>query len=649
MVLRKDQLEVSLNEEKKLIESGKLREDNPLDLSEGFQTLCEGCRRGDLKLCQEMISEGVNINARDQFDYTPLILASLCGHYEVVQLLLESGALCERDTFQGERTLYNALNDRIRNLLLEYDYSKSTDPLQPLAAHITSLLGREEPQTADIFVSTSDGAFHLHKFLLSARSPYFQRKLASAPESTQWKLPTTIPPQAFEIAIRYLYLAELPRDLGGGAGTGFTDSEVLAGIDKISRHLEIQSLFDGILENSDRRLARQRRTMELEQGRDQLESWFKQNILKYKIEIETSKVDEVKWDRDNGIFADVLLRADEDIDGESEDGPKESGTPPVRSTEGPLNGIPVGPQVMASRSPSPVGKPRKSMLFPAHRAMLIRSEYFLAMFSSPFREAQKTKYLQIITVDCSPEVLEIVLTFLYTEKADFSLDYAIDVLFAADLLFIEKLKAKAAVVISTLGNGTMPQIFNSGQDPKPEEEEINIYDVIHAGWLTRVQRLEEFGARYIAYHLEDYIDEEEFAELIRESAKRIQKRQETDSIEIIDDIRYYLSERFRLRFEDSGIEEMMDENDNDNVQAQEGDPNLNPASEKPTPEDEAVDMSQTPQQQQQQQPPEEHLLSGVIRTLQGDIVDDEFASDAVNYQHLLGKIDALLDKLKLDA
>ena len=29
--------------------------------------------------------------------------ASLCGHYEVVQLLLESGALCERDTFQGER------------------------------------------------------------------------------------------------------------------------------------------------------------------------------------------------------------------------------------------------------------------------------------------------------------------------------------------------------------------------------------------------------------------------------------------------------------------------------------------------------------------------------------------------------------------
>lgn len=74
MLLRKDQLEASLHEEKKLIEDGRLKEDNPLDLSEGFQKLCEACRRGDLKLCQEMITEGANINARDRFDYSPLIL-----------------------------------------------------------------------------------------------------------------------------------------------------------------------------------------------------------------------------------------------------------------------------------------------------------------------------------------------------------------------------------------------------------------------------------------------------------------------------------------------------------------------------------------------------------------------------------------------
>ena len=73
-LLRKDQLEESLREEKKLIENGRLKEDNPLDLSEGFTKLCEACRRGDLKLCQEKITAGVNINARDRFDYSPLIL-----------------------------------------------------------------------------------------------------------------------------------------------------------------------------------------------------------------------------------------------------------------------------------------------------------------------------------------------------------------------------------------------------------------------------------------------------------------------------------------------------------------------------------------------------------------------------------------------
>lgn len=92
-VLRKDQLEIrcialssfldssaltieSLHEEKRLIENGILKEDNPLDSSENFRRLCEACRRGDLKVCQEMITEGVNINAKDLFDYTPLILVS---------------------------------------------------------------------------------------------------------------------------------------------------------------------------------------------------------------------------------------------------------------------------------------------------------------------------------------------------------------------------------------------------------------------------------------------------------------------------------------------------------------------------------------------------------------------------------------------
>jgi ankyrin repeat/BTB/POZ domain-containing protein 1 len=38
-----------------------------------------------------------------------------------------------------------------------------------------------------------------------------------------------------------------------------------------------------------------------------------------------------------------------------------------------------------------------------------------------------------------------------------------------------------------------------------------------------------------------------------------------------------------------------------------------------------------------------------IRTLDGNVVEDEFDSDSINYQILLEKIDRLLEKLKLDA
>ncbi|KAJ5825305.1 hypothetical protein N7474_002443 [Penicillium riverlandense] len=633
-VLRKDQLELSLHNEKKLIKEGTIKDDNPLDLSEPFRELCGACRKGDLKVCQEKITEGVNVNARDPYDYTPLILASLCGHYEVAQLLLESGALCERDTFQGERCLYNALNDRIRNLLLAYDYSKSTDPLQPLAAHITSLLTRESPVTADIVVTAGDESLYLHKFVLAARSPYFRGKLAGAPATTTWKLPPTIPPEAFGAAMKYLYFGDPPRELRSGPGTGFTETEVFAGVDKIAKYLEIRSLVDSILDSGDRRLARQRRTMELAKGREQLEEWFRENVLGNKVVVETSKANDVKWDRNNAIFADVLLRADE-LPDEVEDDTNDA--PVVQS-----DSLPIGP---ASSAPaSRAAEPGTSTLFPCHRAMLLRSEFFQAMFSSSFREAHMKDHLNIIDVDCSPEVLEIILTFLYTEKADFSLDVAVEVLFAADMLFIEKLKAKAAVVISTLGSGGMSQV-NAARTRGKEEDDIDIYSIIRAAWLTRVQRLEEFAARYLAYRLEAHIDSPEFADLIQESASRIQARQETDSIELLDDIRFYLNERFRLRFDDAGIEEMMEDGAVPENVADAQD------MEKITNGVESLDVSEktdaavateTTSQKQPVHVPE-------IRTLDGALVEDEFDEDAMNYQILMGKLDTLLENLNLDA
>lgn len=638
-VKKKHEIEAALATEAQAISAGQLKEENPLDLSDAFRAFCEACRRGDLKACQEMISAGVNINSRDGYDYTPLILASLCGHYEVIRLLLENGALCERDTFQGERCLYNALNDRIRNLLLSYDYAKDSNPLQPLAAHITSLLTRTAPKTTDITITAYSQTFHLHKFLLAARSPYFAKKLAAAPATASWNLPHSIPAESLGVALQYLYFQEVSIRR---ALFGLSDEQelvVLHGIDKIGKQLEIERLFEDITEVSDRRLLRQRRAEELERGRDQLEQWFKENVLRHKRVVATDKVDSIQWDRENSIFADILLRADEDDDMETSANSKDTDqvsdpTRRTRNTPGPLLGIPVGP--VRSRSPSRKRTPRKSTVFPAHRAMLLRSEYFLTMFSSQFKEAQDTPHLQVVTIDCSPAVLETILTFLYTERAEFGLDIAIDVLFAADQLWIEKLKQRAAIIISALGNGSTAAVesdnFHGATDA---DEAVDIYEVIRAGWDTRVQRLEEFAARYIAYRLEHYIDQPEFAELVQESANRVKARQETDTVELIDDIRYYLSERFRLRFEDSGLDEMMDENaalkaSQADLADQMGELELNAGAEDVV-------------------PVEQQLASGAVVDLDGKPVGDEFLQDAMNYQILLGKIDALLEKLELDA
>jgi hypothetical protein len=384
-----------------------------------------------------------------------------------------------------------------------------------------------------------------------------------------------------------------------------------------------------------------------------LETWFENNILGHKVVVETSKAKDVKWDRQNAIFADVLLQADEvpdaaGLDGDAQDGGHESS-------------IPVGP---GSGDPE-LSREQKSVLYPVHRAMLLRSEFFSAMFSSTFREAQMTEHLNIISVDCSPEVLEIILRFFYTEKADFGLDVAVEVLFAADLLFIEKLKTKAGVVISSLGSANMSQAQASktrpgkggGQkDEVVEDDEIDVYDIMRAAWFTRVQRLEEFAARYLAYRLEEHIDTEDFAELIKDSAARIQKRQETDSIELLDDIRFYLSERFRLRFDDAGLAEMIEENEPQNYytetpangeQVAANLAELNISGKDSEAKD--GDMPTTTNIAAQQDDTVLIDQGTVIRTLDGVVVEDEFDKDAINYRILLDKLDRLLERLDLDA
>lgn len=543
------------------------------------------------------------------------------------------------------------MNDRIRNLLLSYDYSKSTDPLQPWSSHITSLLTRQFPKTADITLTSGSEDLHLHKFLLSARTPYFRAKLADAPETTQWKLSSAVPVEAFRLVAQYLYLGELPRELVDPRSST-TEEEVFKGIDKICKQLEVEKLWEAALTLDDRRLARQRYQDEIQRAQEQVENFFQEHVVRHKMVVDTKKVNEIKWKLDNSIFADCLLRADDDA-GDDED---ENEGDQEATTIG-ANGIPIGPASQTLNQKETERKPRKSTVFPVHKAMLIRSPYFETMFSSEFREAQESEYLHIIKVDCTPEVLEIILTFMYTEKSDCPLELALELLYTSDMLLMDRLKSKAAQAISTLGSATgnilVDRTHAEGQGEQVEVEPINVYDVIHAAWDLRVQRLEEFAARYLAYRLEDYIDEPDFAELIQESASRLKLREETDTIELLDDIRYYLSERFRLRFEDAGLDEMLDEEGEIRPEAVEGLVAANEEGREVTKEagtnGAATDGNATAAADDTSVHREAGGGGNGVKTLEGEEVEDEFDLDALNYQILLRKIDTMLEKLKLDA
>jgi len=357
--------------------------------------------------------------------------------------------------------------------------------------------------------------------------------------------------------VKYLYLGEITLNFGHNE----EDEAILTGLDKVSRQLGIDNLLGSLLDARDVRTARQQRTAELSRARDQLAAWFESNIIENKIVVDTEKVGSVIWTKDNPVYADILLRADSDDDLIDAMSPVTVNHTPVYST------IPIGGFPLESPSNSQVCIQNKATttIYPVHRAMLSRSQYFSTMFASNFREAQESTHLRVITVDCSSEVLEIILRYLYAENTDFPLSFALDVLYTADLLLLDKLKQRAATVITTLGGDQTSQstALKQPSSDTSSDEMVDMYDVIRAGWDTRVPKLESFGAQYIAGKLEEYIDDEEFANLVRESAGRIKGRQEVDSIELIDEyvshfskscnqtvltkrgsIRHYLAERF---------------------------------------------------------------------------------------------------------
>lgn len=447
------------------------------------------------------------------------------------------------------------------------------------------------------------------------------------PDMTHLELPIDVPSSSLLAVVRYFYQGEVFRGMSLYENNGKEKTEVLLGIEKLAGKLHIAEIFTLMNTPHTMRDARRRALAETTRNSDMMDTWFQENVLKNKVIVDTNTVDSVVWDKNNKVYADVMLRADEDIQDSEEGG----GDDDEAASRNEVSDV----KTDGTRS-RPTTQKQKSHLYPVHKAMLLRSEFFTTMFKSSFREAQAADRLHIISIAYAPDVLEAVLRFMYTDKADLRLPLALEVLYAADFLMIDRLKHKAAGIIYTHGNeivrrGSRGETDSDNKDNDDNDNDNDIYDIIHASWWMDIQRLEEFGAKYLAYRLEHHIDRPAFAELILESANRIQDRQETDTIELLDDIRHYLEERFNLGFEETGMDVMHED-----------------AS--------AAEDDQENKEKKESVNVEQHTKATAIKassteymTVEGEPATDVFTRDAKNYRILNEKLDALLERLGLEA
>ena len=119
-----------------------------------------------------------------------------------------------------------------------------------------------------------------------------------------------------------------------------------------------------------------------------------------------------------------------------------------------------------------------------------------------------------------------------------------DVLYAADELYLDRLKRMCAVNLTS----RFAQFSWNEYVSCESIYGVDIYDFMRIAWATRCDRIEHHISQMLAHNLASIVaDEEEkekLIELIKESAHRIKEREDVDTIELVDDIRYYITKKY---------------------------------------------------------------------------------------------------------
>ncbi|KFD48277.1 hypothetical protein M513_10854 [Trichuris suis] len=448
-----------------------------------LQELFRSCRTGDLEKLRYLVEEReVMVNVRDKWDSTPLYYACLCGHYDVVEYLLNLGAKCQANTFDGERCLYSALNPEIKQLLLDVKMVSSNlirrDPYQEFLRkqarcdHSLHKLFESGEHSDFTFRLQGKKNLHLHRCVLMARSAFFREKFYGA-----WRYKDSIAmrnehvnPVAFEALMRYVYTGGLELPIQ------FKDDLIM-----IARQCKVTSLLE---------------KMEICCRKTRLFESTKPGTCVTNIVIEPSPdCSELKEN-----FYQLAFQA-------------------MRQTE-------ESDQAADMTSFYDVIFELDSSRFQCHQAFFcLKSEYFRTLLHSPLvrRESKIGACDSIKLGQFSDSVFKYIITHVYCEDVKLDVETVDDVLMVANFCLLPGLKRQCGLF--------MAQHLDTQ----------NVCAALRAARLFQLHRLENQCYKFMADHLEEIIDECSFREMVVEDAQSLRYREDCDSIEVIDSIRYNLT------------------------------------------------------------------------------------------------------------
>ncbi|KAL5014543.1 hypothetical protein ScPMuIL_008813 [Solemya velum] len=437
------------------------------------------CKMGDLSRVQYLVEQKeLDLNIRDKWDSTPLYYACLCGHLDLVKYMLDSGAKCEANTFDGERCLYGALSDEIRHLLRKYKVVSSRTLRRDLYEEFLRRL-LERGMYEDVIFHIHGSVFPAHRCILSARCSVFAelfRKRWKGRKDIHLTHPLILT-SAFQALLQYLY-------------TGVMEVKIdnIPDIIRLAKHCRLPNLVD-LVED---KLGQLKYFMATKPGYHITTLVVEQPIHLRELQFQL------------GSLADLAL-------------------PPELCTF--VHGeLPFDPEFAPIYADICFSVQQHRFL--CHKVFFCgRSDYFKALLIDYFGETDITEdNIQVVTLNgISVDTFSQVMYYLYQDSCELTEENMYEVLWAAEMYFLQGLKRQCASIISRYTKAK------------------NVISILQLARMFSLPRLEDHCVEFIANHLDMVVSREDFCSLVQEDAKNVQKREETDSIAIIDDVRIHIT------------------------------------------------------------------------------------------------------------